>query len=339
MGVTLDVSAGYVRPQVPEPDRVELVRRFGGPVSNALFDDAVEVYRTAGVDGAIAYRRGLGCAVAIGDPVCAEAEMPRLAEAFRAECRGRDWSVVYTVASERFATWATQQGYASMEFGRELIVDPRTDVLAGHSVQTLRGKVHRAGHAGVVAAEYTAAPGDEALERAMEGAVQRWLRARHGPQIYLAPFSLFAGRRCKRWFYARRGADVVAVLQLVRLDAYDGYLLSQLVSVPEAPPGTTELLGAFGLRKLGAEGCGHATWGPAPLPELGAVSGLSALSERLARAVFRAAGHAFHLEARNDYRRKFPIARTTGAYLLFDPPEVGLRAAIAVLRAYHASAR
>jgi lysylphosphatidylglycerol synthetase-like protein (DUF2156 family) len=335
----LDVSAGYPGPGMPELERVRLVRSFGGPVSNALFDEDIEVFRADGIDGAVAYRSGLGCAVAVGDPICAKADTPRLAKAFSAECQRLGRNTVYTVASEPFTAWAARQGYASIEFGRELIVDPRNDVLAGHAEQTLRGKVHRAEHAGVVATEYTAVPRDDALERAMEGAVQRWLRARHGPQIYLTPFSLFAGRRCKRWFYARRGADVIAVLQLVRLDACHGYLLSQLVSTPEAPPGTTELLGAFGLRELGAEGCGHATWGPAPLADLGAVRGLGAVSERLGRAVFRAAGHAFHLEARNEYRRKFPVARTTGSYLLFDPPQVGLRVAIAVLRAYHASAR
>jgi lysylphosphatidylglycerol synthetase-like protein (DUF2156 family) len=337
--MVLDASLDQIGALEGELDRAELVRRFGGPVSNALLDPAIEVFRTSDVDGAIAYRRVLGCAVAIGDPICAKSEMPRLAEAFRAECRRRGCPTIYTVASEGFTAWATEHGYASIEFGRELVVDPRNDVLAGHAVQRLRGKVHRAEHAGIVAAEYTGVPRDDAIERAMIDAVRRWRRGRRGPQIYLTPFSLFDGHRCKRWFYARRGDDVIAVLQLVRLDAEGGYLLSQLVAVPEAPPGTTELLAAFGLRTLGAEGCAHATWGPAPLAELGAMTGLGALSEKIARAVFHFAGRTFHLDARNDYRRKFPIARTSGSYLLFDPPRVGPRVGIAIMRAYHASPR
>ena len=338
-GMTVDVSRLGASSAAPELDRVALVRRYGGAVSSALFDPTVDVFRSSGIDGAIAYRRCGRCAVAIGDPICARSRMPELAEAFRAESRRRGWHTVYTVASEPFAAWAAQNGFAALEFARELVVDPRLDVLHGHASQRLRGKVHRAEHAGVVAAEYGGAPRDESLERAMRDAVGRWRAARSGPQVYLTPFSLFEGRRGKRWFHARLGGAIVGVLQLVRLDAYGGYLVSQLVATPDAPPGTTELLGAFGLRTLGEEGCGFATWGPAPLAELGTVTGLGARSERLARAIFRWAGGAFHLEARNEYRRKFPIAREMRSYLLFDPPHVGVREAIAILRAYHASPR
>ncbi len=337
-GMTLEV----VRNEAPAraPLIANLVRRHGGPVSAALFDADIEVFRAESMEGVIAFRHGFGCAVSIGDPVCARDRMPALAEAFRSHCRARGWSTVYAVASEPLAAWAANRGYAAIEFARELIVDPRHDPLAGSSAQRLRGKVHRAEREGVVAAEY--APGaarDEALERALTAAARAWLEARHGPQVYLTPIALFAGRGCKRWFYARRGEAIVGVMQLVRMDAYDGYLISQLIATPDAPPGTTELLGVAGLSALGVEGCGYATWGPAPLVDFGHVTGLGSLSEQIGRAVYRAAGHAFHLEARNDYRRKFPIARTAGSYLLFDPPRIGPGIALEVLRAFHASAR
>jgi lysylphosphatidylglycerol synthetase-like protein (DUF2156 family) len=319
-------------------DRADLVRRWGGPVSGALFDPETKVFRVDGIDGAIAYRKGLGCAVAIGDPVCAPDDKARLADAFREMCHQRRWRVVYAVAGELFASSAERAGYAAIEFARELIVDPRVDATAGHAAQTLRGKVHRATHAGVVVAEHAPdGAGDAELERDIERAVFEWRHGRRGLQIYLTPFAPFAGRACKRWFYARRAGRVVGLFQMLRLEAAGGYLLSQLIATPDAPPGTTELLGVTGLRALGAEGCAYATWGPAPLAELGRVTGLGSLSEKLARAVFRNAGRAFHLEARNAYRRKFPVARTSGSYLLFDPPRIGPATAIETLRAFHAS--
>ena len=319
-------------------DDADLVRRYGGSVSGVLFDRKIEVFRAEGVDGVIPYRHGLGCAVAVGDPICSREDTPRLARAFRDECVRHHRHTVYVVASEPFARWATSEGYAALEFGRELIVDPRRDPLAGHAQQALRGKVHRAIRAGVVAAEY--APNgarDEELERAIERAVAVWLSARHGPQAYLTPFLPFAGRACKRWFYARAGGGIVGVMQLLRLDAYGGYLLSQLVSTPDAPPGTTELLGVTALRALCASGCAWATWGPAPLPELGAVTGFGARSERVCRFLFRNAGRTFGLEARNVYHRKFPVAETVGSYLLFNPPRIGAGDVIELLHAFHAA--
>ncbi len=284
------------------------------------------------------YRRGLGCAVAIGDPVCAPEDVPCLADAFRAACRRRGWHTVYTVASERFARWASESGYARVQFGCETIVDPTRDPLAGSAAQRLRRRVRRAAREGVVAGEY--APRvrrNRHVERAFEAAVSLWREARTGPQIYLMPIDFFAGAACKRYFYARRNEDVVGVMELVELRARGGWLLSQLAWTPDAPPGTTEYLAVAAIRTLGEEGCSYATWGPAPLAELGAVSGLGALSEKLGRATFRAVGRAFDLESRNRYRRKFPVARVEPSYLLFDPPGIGPREALQVLRAFHAT--
>lgn len=315
----------------------ELVQRWGGSVSTVLFDPSVEVFGAIGLDGVIAYRTGFGCAVAIGDPIAPLEQMGPLARAFRDHCKRRGLHTVYTVASDAFATWAANAGYGVVEFGCELVVDPSHDPLAGHAGQALRRRVRRAAKEGVVAHEFTGR--DDALEDELERAVDAWRITRRGPQIYLMPLDLFAGRECKRFFYATRGDDdVVAVMELVRLESRHGWLLSQLTWTPSAPAGTTELLAVQALQAIGESGCTYATWGPAPLERLGAIEGLSGFSEKLGRFVFKNTARAFHLEDRNRYHRKFPVARKTGCHLLFDPPRIGLRETIQVLRTYHASA-
>lgn len=314
----------------------ELVCRWGGSVSTVLFDPSVQVFGASGFDGVIAYRTGFGCAVAIGDPIAPIEQMGPLARAFREDCKLRGLHTVYTVASDAFATWAANAGYGVVEFGCELVVNPSHDPLAGHAAQALRRRVRRAAKEGVVAREYVGR--DARLEERLQRSVAAWRDARRGPQIYLMPLDLFAGRDCKRWFYATRGDDVVGVMELVRLEARRGWLLSQLTWTPDAPPGTTELLAVDALHALGSSGCTYATWGPAPLERLGAVEGLSGFSEKLGRFVFKNTARAFHLEDRNRYHRKFPVARTTGCHLLFDPPRIGLRETLQVLRTYHARA-
>ena len=314
----------------------ELVQRWGGSVSTVLFDPSVEVFGAIGLDGVIAYRTGFGCAVAIGDPIAPLEQMGRLARAFREHCKRRRLHTVYTVASDAFATWGASAGYGVVEFGQELVVDPSHDPLAGHAAQALRRRVKRAAKEDVVAHEYVGH--DAKLEDALRTAVLAWMGSRRGPQIYLMPLDVFAGRECKRWFYATRGDAVVGVMELVRLESRHGWLLSQLTWTPDAPPGTSELLAVHALRAIGTDGCTYATWGPAPLERLGAIEGLSGFSEKLGRFVFKNTARAFHLEDRNRYHRKFPVARTTGCHLLFDPPRIGLRETLQVLRTYHASA-
>jgi lysylphosphatidylglycerol synthetase-like protein (DUF2156 family) len=310
---------------------------YGGPVSGGLLDPRYKLYRTPGIDGVVGYRRGWGCAVVIGDPVCAPNDTVGLAESFRKFNRARGSRTVYAAASEGFARTAAARGFAAVEFGEELIVDPRRDPKAGPHGRELRKKVIHAMREGVRVREYRDDERDTALERAMDQVAAAWLGARRGPQIYIARVRLFDHRSARRWFYATVGQHVVGVLAMLRMGARDGYLLEHLVAAPGAPSGTTELVATGGLAALGAEGCGFATFGPAPAGRLGAVQNLGAASEAVARLVFDSAARVFHLDARGHYRRKFQVARSEPVFLLFDPPRIGPREALGVLGAFNAS--
>jgi lysylphosphatidylglycerol synthetase-like protein (DUF2156 family) len=315
-----------------------LVRCHGGSVSTALLDPSCRVFSTPDVDGAVGYRHALGCAVALGEPVCAERDKPRLANAFREFCSVRGWYTVYAVANERFTRWAVEQGYAAVGFGEELILDPQRDPTRGHAGRELRKKVLKAKRAGIELDEYRPAVAwDAELERGMEQVAADWLRARRGPQVYVTPVDLFGERAGKRWFYARAGGRVVGVLSTVRLDARKGYLLDHHLAAPDAPAGTSEMLVVQALEAFRAEGCECATFGPAPAAELSEIWHLGSLSERLARAIFSTAGRMFHLDARSHYRRKFQPAREEPAYLLFAERRLGIRSAVGILRAFNVS--
>lgn len=319
-------------------DVSRLIVRYGGPVGSALLDPACALYQADGIEGIIGYRLGLDCAVAIGEPVCAPDHMPALADAFRAHCRARGWHTTYAVVGPRFAEIARARGYASVEFGEELILDPRRDPEAGPRGREVRKKAAHARRAGLVVEEYARSDDEDAgLEGAMEEVAASWLGARKGMQIYLAKVRLFARPFGKRWFYARAGERVAGVLSTLRLDAYGGHLLDHLLAAPDAPSGTTELLVVSALAALRAEGCSFATFGPAPRAELEDIRNLSPFSEKVARSLFSAANELFHLDSRARYRRKFQVARAEPAYLLFDPPRLGLRQMLGLSRAFNVS--
>lgn len=315
-----------------------LVRRYGGAVSTALLDPACELFRADGIDGAIGYRARFGCAVAIGDPVCAEEDKPRLARAFAERCRARRLHTAYAVASPGFAHWAAGEGYAALCFGEELFFDPRRDPAAGAAGRELRKKLLRAGREGIEVREYLPRRArDPELERRMEAVARSWLEGRRGPQVYVVPVRLFEHREGRRWFYALYDGRVVGVLAALWLEARGGYLLEHHLASPDAPVGTSESLIAEALRAFGREGVAWTTFGPAPASELREILGLSERQERLARTVFRHLGQAFRFESRNRYRRKFQIAGSRDSYLLVSPPKLGPREIGGFVNAFNAS--
>jgi aspartyl-tRNA synthetase len=318
----------------------DLVVQYGGPVSNGLLDPHCHTFRSTRVEGVVGYRNSWGAIVALGDPVCGIQDMPRLAAKFRRHCAARRRHMVYAAGSERLAGIVCRWGGAAVEFGETLIFDPRLDPQSGAPGHELRKKVRRATREGAVVDEYRPerTGHDPALESALEAVAAQWLRARHGLQIYVSRVRLFepfvAGRR---WFYARAGESVVGVLALLRLESRGGYLLEHLFAAPESPIGITELLVTECFATLAREGCPFATFGPAPAPQLGSVQNLGSVSEAFARRVFATASHMFHLYGRTQYQHKFQAARAEPAYLVFDPPRVGLRDALGVMRAFNVS--
>ncbi len=329
---------GALRETAEDPSVPDLVVRYGGPVANGLLDSRCLVFRTHEVRGVIGYRESWGCAVALGDPVCAPHDVPRMAASFRAECARRGMSTVYAAASAEFAAVLSARGGAALEFGTTSVVDPRRDPQSGARGRELRKKVARASREGVVTHEYRPdrAGRDLALERALEDVVARWLRARRGPQIYVARVRLFEPRFAgRRWWYARAGEHVVGVLTLLRMESRGGYLFEHLLAAPGAPIGTTELLAAGALATLAAEGCRFATFGPAPSRELGAARNLGSGSESLARAVFSSASEVFHFDGRSRYQRKFQPERVEPSFLVFDPPRLGVRDVVGLIRAFN----
>ena len=140
--------------------------------------------------------------------------------------------------------------------------------------------------------------------------------------MFLARVRLFEAPAVTRFFYVRHGDRYVGVLTTVRLDNRDGYLLNHILASPDAPVGTSELLIAHAIETLGVEGCGVATFGPAPSDELGNVLNLSSFSERVARRIYRLCGEKLHLDARTRFRRKFQALSESASYLVFDPPRI-----------------
>lgn len=316
---------------------IACIRRWGGLASDAALDPTCQYFSLSHIDGLIAYRQEYGCAVVLGDPICAASDMPPLAEAFHRFCQEHRKRLIYLAVSHAFIQWAIQNGLKiAIEFGEELVLDPHHDPRAqtGGHASLVRQKVRHALKENLMAMEYR--DHDANLENAMKQISQAWLRARHGPQVHISHLCLFANRLGKRWFYASQGERIVGVLLMNQLQAHQGWLINRVIVPPYAPHGTPELLITTALETLVSEGCHFVTFGVVPRPALGKIVGLGTCGIWLSRCLYKCAKKVFYLGGTKTFWEKFH-PQNQPSYLLFNGNTIGIRDLFGLIRAVNAT--
>lgn len=313
-----------------------MIHRWGGPISEAIFDSPCHFFHDQDIEGFIGYRLIADCAVIYGDPVCPFEDKGKLAESFQKFCNEKKINVIYISASEKFAKWAiSHTSKVSIEVGEEIAFDPFIDPKEGPKAARLRNRINHALSLGLSVHEYL--EHDESIEKSIQNVGVAWLKGRRGPQIHLGEINFFANRNAKRWFYVKdKDQDFIGMALLSRLEAYQGWLLKFLIIVPEAPRGTSELLLTSILEVLHKEECHFMTYGMVPAEDLGEIKGLSKFSAWVCRVVFKMARWLFHLEQRKLYWEKFR-PNTEKSYLLFSNPHIGFKEIKALMNALKVS--
>ncbi|MDR3624298.1 MAG: phosphatidylglycerol lysyltransferase domain-containing protein [Chlamydiales bacterium] len=316
---------------------VQLLRRFGGAGTDAILEPTSLIFTTPEVDGLIGYRSELKCFVVYGDPVCASEDMLKLVLAFHHYCKSHHKHIIYVSASYSFATLAMSHVCkALIKFGEELSYDPSNDPQKheGSHGRLVRRKVHHAINEGTKVYEYLG--DDKQLEKDIKDVAIAWLKNRKGPQVHTAQVRFFEDPFGKRWFYAKKGNELVGAVMLSRLDAHNGYLLTNLVMTPEAPHGTAELLIVSVFDILRSEGCHFVVSGSAPTKSLNEIKGFGKLFSCLIRGVYCIVNKLFHLGGHKVFWEKF-CPKEESTYLLFSHPSIGIRDAVSLMRALNVS--
>jgi lysylphosphatidylglycerol synthetase-like protein (DUF2156 family) len=324
---------------LPLSSSVELVRRYGGPVSHAALDPSRSIFRAPGIEGLICFLVVRRCAVVLGDPVCAPRHKTSLADAFAAYCSNNGWSILYSTVTAAMHAYARERGYAAMEFAGLLMADPHHDPEADHRGHHLRQHLNHARRTGVIVREYLGETAPDArLEAQAEAACEQWLTARQGLQLYLGRPRLFDDRPGRRWFIAEQAGNVVGMLSMLRINYFECHSLINIVfSSPAAPLYTNELMVVAALRALREEDIHSVCLGVGPLAALGGVDGFGGFTEFLSRRIYRLAAKMINLHGRTVFWEKFHLTHRDPLYLLFQSPHIGLSELNALLRAFHFS--
>lgn len=326
-----NVSSDELHTPIPtRAQLVEWVRQWGGSTSDAILDPAVKIFSMPDIKGFIAYRLSHGCAIVFGDPICAPADVAVLTKAFHQFMDKQDIRIIYLIVTQEFAKWAIENVCgALLEFGQELILNPLSDPrkMTNEHGRLVRKKINHATRAGVSVQEYLHS--DPALEQSIEKLGDIWLKKHHDHHFHICNLALFNDRVGKRWFYAKNQGNIVGLVILNQFKAHQGWFINNLIVIPGAPHGTSELLIISALETLAKEECRFVTLGMVTNSEIGEIIGLNKFYASIGRMAFKLASKIGHLDNLKIFWSKFNPSTKPG-YLLFNRKSIGVRELLAI---------
>ncbi|MFF9622324.1 bifunctional lysylphosphatidylglycerol flippase/synthetase MprF [Streptomyces griseosporeus] len=252
-----------------------LLRRHAGHSSAFLaLNEGNRRFRADGIDGFVPYREaGRRHLFELGGPVCAPADQERVLTALLDEAGRAGRRVTAVQLGREAAELHARHGFTVNQFGASFSIGLDGYSLGGQRMVKVRNMVNRARREGVtvteVAAEQRRTPDVAGTLDAIDRA---WLRGkgRHVKELdFLIGERGGPGAPHRRLFTARHEGRTVAYVSYSPVfGTRAGWLYDLTRRLPDAPPGTVELVFATALQRFQEEGCGWLHLGFTPFVQL-----------------------------------------------------------------------
>lgn len=279
--------------------------------------DGWRYFEPSDLDGFVAFELHRGTAVACGDPVCAEADLPGLMTRFAEYCESRKWLFTFIGASARVGKVAAKLGFRAVKVGEEPFIDLATYSLSGRGAKKVRSATNLARRSGIVVEEYKAS--SPAVDSEIDEIARAWLASRKSPPMgFLLRSRPFAKREKKRIFIATYEGRVVGAMICSPAPARNMLYVEEQLRRPDAPYGTTELLVEEARIAAKAEGLALLSLGTSPLQ--GAQSqpyGNFRAVKLLVRTLFSRANFIYSFRSLNHYKKKFAPSFWEDNFLIY----------------------
>ena len=203
--------------------------------------------------------------VVAGAPVCSEASLPGVAEAFENDARAHGLGVCYFMAEARLeGVLHESKQHSRVLLGAQPVWHPANwpQIMTGRS--SLRAQFNRARNKGVQICEWSIEKATNNLK--LRECLEAWLLSKGLPPLHFVIEPETLGRlENRRIFVAERDSRVDAFLVLSPIPTRKGWLTEQFPHHPTAPNGTVELMMDTAIRRLCDEGSEYVTLGLSPL--------------------------------------------------------------------------
>jgi phosphatidylglycerol lysyltransferase len=278
------------------------------------------LWSSPSIDGAIIYSEFGHVWLAVGDPLAADEEIGELAHRFVSAARKKRRIAAFIPATARFASQAVESGLSAVKVGAAPYFDLQTWAPRGDRAKKMRSGINQAQRAGVSVEPVL--DDDVNIRKETATLCKRWLDTRRtatklGWLFVLDPFQHAEFKR----FFAARGEDgrLVGFLAASPIPARDGWYLEDILRLPDAPPGTPDLLVVEALNRLAAGGAKMATLGTSPLArdgEQAVLTGDYPLSERMLQMGAARLERFYNFEGLRRFKSKFVPSWWESEYVL-----------------------
>lgn len=310
-----------------------LVRRWSlGAESSLLRYEAPWRYLFGtDVEGVAAWIEAHGVAVVWGDPACAPGDEGRLISELASRLHADRLKGCLLLVEERVARAALDSGFVVVNVGADAVFDLTTWRLPrGDSGKSLRWCLNRARRSGLEVGEYRAVDGRRGdLEHEIAEVQTAWESALATPPAdSILSTSPLRHVDDKRIFTARRSGRLEAVLACSPVPAASGWYLEDLVRIPGAAVGASELLVVEALERLAFAGALVASIGVAPsLDHAGQIDRRARVLLAALRPLVAGIDRRYRFRALTTYKEKFRPTEWRPRYVAVRPPRPSFRLA------------
>lgn len=294
--------------------------------------DGWRYFEPSDLDGFIAFELHRGTAVACGDPVCAESELPEMLRRFAEYCSGRGWRFTFVGASARVGKVAAGLGFRAVKVGEEPFFDLAQHSLSGKGAKKARSAINLARRSGIAVEEYTQPT--PAVDAEIEEIAHEWLETRNGPPMaFLLRSRPFAMRDKKKIFVAMHEGRIVGAMTCAPAPARNMLYVEEQIRRADAPYGTSELLIEQARVAAKAAGLALLSLGTAPLE--GATQqphGRFRALRTLFKLCYGRVNFIYSFKSLNHFKKKFAPTFWEDTFLIYQGGIV--TTALAVLAAF-----
>ena len=232
---------------------------------------SILVFESAGVPaGVVAYRVCHGCAVVVGQPVCRDTDLNRCIAEFMVFLERSDLKLLMVGVE----SWALERLDLPVHKLEAFKIGEQPEWNCQHyglapTRRSLRAQVNRAKNKGVEVRALSS-EGNTHLNPAQKLAInhilERWMERRPIAILkFMVSLEPLANSSEKLYFLAEREGSPIGFLAAVPVFERHGWFFEDVIRVPEAPNGTSELLIHEAMSFVQARGDEFVTLGLAPL--------------------------------------------------------------------------
>lgn len=279
-GCILAAAVHVFRPWMENPEKTALDLQHArtllnlysqNPCSYLTLEDDKLLYFGKNVDGVVPYGIVGDTVVVNGDPVCAEADFPKLLDEFKEFCLRSAHKLFILSITDHFLEEYKKQGFGTVKCGEEARFKLADYEISGKKGAKMRMNINHAKKAGVTVHEYKILEKrDLQIEADLNRITDEWLKGKKSSMLKFTMGTLGLDHPMdRRYFYALdENGSMVAYIVFVPFLGKNGYMADMTRHGDHAPGGVMEDIMYEAFQVFKSEGVEYASLGVAPLAGL-----------------------------------------------------------------------